>query len=187
MGSILIRCGISTELLLECCKFGGCTLRIGHGHILHQLGSQSRIQNVCFVLGVELGAEFIAGSDCQWPLMVGQANKWRNAPSFLVHVEQKFGNIPKHGMLNSLDVSPVVTIIVVGTETDSSRQTVKNLVGKVDLSAIDVLFALHLRIQLVLVGCESVGCKHALQEYIEHGHTFLVLNETSAADNTYHS
>ena len=118
--------------------------------------------------------------------MVGQADKWCNAPSFLVHVEQKFGNIPKHGMLNSLDVSPVVTIIVVGTDTDCSRQTVKNLVGKVDLSAIDVLFALHLRIQLVLVGCESVGGKHALQEYIEHGHTFLVLNEAAATDNAYH-
>ena len=183
---VLIGCGIGAKLLLQCCQFRGCVLWVGRHHKFHHLLAQSGIQNIRFVLGVELGAELIAGGERERPLVVGQADDRREAPAFLVDIEQQLGDIAEHRMLYGLDVSAIVAVVIVDTHAYRCRQAVEDAVGEVDLSAIDILLALHLGIELVLVGCDAVVGKHAREQHVEHGHSRLVFHESAAAHNAYH-
>ena len=97
-------------------------------------------------------------------------------------------------------MATVVTIVVVGTHTNGSREIVVHLVGQVHLAAIDVLLALYLRVDGVHVGSDYgdgglgvhlLGCECLLEdgthdEGIEHGYAFIVFDEATATHNTNH-
>ena len=90
-------------------------------------------------------------------------------------------------MVYCLNVTAIVTVVVVGTNTDSSRQAVNQLIGKVNLSTIDILLTLHLRVEGVLIGRDAIAGKHAGEQHVEHGNTLLVFHETATAHDTDHS
>ena len=118
--------------------------------------------------------------------MVVKANDRCKAPTFLVDVEFQCCQLSQHGVVVGNDVAAVETVVVVGSETDGCREEVGNLVGQVQLSAKDVLLALHLRVKGVLVGGDAVGAKQAGQHGTEHRYTVVVLNVAAAAYDANH-
>ena len=94
-------------------------------------------------------------------------------------------------------MSAIVAVVVVGAEACCCRQIVGELIGEVDLCAIDVLLALHLGIELVGGddGGNALGLLiHGLcqrgddttQQCVEHGYSVVVLYETTTAHNANH-
>ena len=86
--TILIRSGVGTKLCLQSLQLGLGILRVGSHHGCYRGRSQSGIEHVGVVLGVDFRTELIAGRKRQRSLMVGQADNGREAPALLVNVEQ---------------------------------------------------------------------------------------------------
>ena len=74
------------------------------------------------------------------------------APSFLVYVKQQTCQLALCGMLGGEGVCAVVGVRCVGAEAYCFSQLGGNLIAEVQLSTIDILGALHLRVQCVVVG-----------------------------------
>ena len=72
------------------------------------------------------------------------ANDRRTAPAQLVDIELQTGQIAEHGMSAGNHMTLIVAVVIVCPNAYGCRETVKNLVGEVYLSAKDVLLALHL-------------------------------------------
>ena len=51
--------------------------------------------------------------------------------------------------MRGIDVTTIIAVIVVGTETCRCRETIEDFIGEVDLSAIDILLTFHVGIVLV--------------------------------------
>ena len=96
------------------------------------------------------------------------------------------------------DIAFVVAVVVVGAQTDGGGETVVDLTGDIDLSAIDILLAFHLRVDIVHLGCDDgtlrvghEGCDRLLKDLshrhgIEHGNAFFVFHEAATTHDTDH-
>ena len=99
------------------------------------------IKDIGLVLGLDFGTELVASRECEGSLMVVDADDGCEAPALLVDVKQHTSKLTIFSTFVSNHMTTEVTVVVVGTETCRCREAVENLVGEVDLSAIDILFA----------------------------------------------
>ena len=140
------------------------------------------------VLGVDLGAQLVAGGDGKRTIVIVEAEERREAPATLDAVELQVDEIAgSHtGRTDGLYIATVIAVVVVGTDTDSSREVVVDLTDDVDLIAIDVLLALHVGEVGVLIGHDAACSEFGADGYLEHGDTLVVLYETTATHDADH-
>ena len=104
----------------------------------------------------------------------------------MVNIKLQFGKVAKQLMIVGNDVSAIVAVVVVGAYADSSRQIVEDTIGEVHLSTIDVLLTFHLRVEVILVGCDTLAGQHGGKRDVEHRDTLVVFHKAAAANDTNH-
>ena len=136
----------------------------------------------------ELRAELITCADGQLVVVVSEAEDRCKAPAALDAVELQVDEVDVVGNSRHVRVheTTVVAVVVVGTDTDSSREVVVDLAGDVELSAVDILLALHVGAVIIFVGCESTLSQHGTDGHLEHGDALVVLYETTATHDADH-
>ena len=142
--AILIGSRIAAELCMQSTQLRLCALRIccyqcGDGGV-----AESGFEDIGVVLGVQLRTELVAGTERKRTLMEVETDDGCEAPALLVDIEQQSCQFAQLRMVFGDHVTTIVSVIVVGPYADCSREAVEELVGEVELSAVDVLLSLHL-------------------------------------------
>ena len=99
--------------------------------------------------------------------MEGQADDGREAPALLVNIEREVCEV-SHSRTICLDMAAIVAVVVVGAETGCGREAVEHFIGEIDLTAINILLALHLSIELV-GGDDGRGAAGGLAQALGEG------------------
>ena len=84
------------------------------------------------------------------------------------------------------DMTTIIAVVVVGTHADRGREVIVDLTGDVNLSAIDILLTLHLRVDGVGTRHNVHLTKHTRYKHIKHRHTVIILHESATAHDTDH-
>ena len=143
---------ISCRLVGQCQANSLKTSRIQLLQHRHHLRAEAGYQRVRLVRHIDLGTELIAGRQGQGTIVIVDADKRRKAPATLVDIEFKGSQVAQQGMIIGFHMTTIVAVVVVGTEADGCRQTVKEPIGEVQLTTIDILLALHLRVEGISAG-----------------------------------
>ena len=187
----------------SCCQRFQCGLiahLLSHALDVDLLSHHRDVQRLGVVLRVELCTELIAGGDGERSLMVVDADDRCKAPCTLGDIELQIHQLLTSQLLlgGGIDEATVIAVVVVGAQADGSREIVVDLTGDVDLSTVDILLTLHLRVDVIhlrgddgTLGIGHVGSNRLLEDLthrhdVEHGDTLFVFHETTAAYDTYH-
>ena len=177
------------EVILQCgTQFWSELITGGHGkHSRHIAGGVDTVlicsQSACgvdellgVVLDVEIGFELIFRRQREAFVTIVQAHNRCDAPASLVAVESQIDELSSVGLVNGLDVAPLVAVKVVHAHAQVAREVVVEAIGETQLSAKDVLTALYGGVNVVLVGCDRAAClRHDAghDAAVEHGQAVL--------------
>ena len=114
------------------------------------------------------------------------ANMRGEAPAFLVNVEQQGCQLSQLRVVGGFDMTAIVAVIIVDAHTCCNSQTVEQLIGEVELSAIDVLLAFHLRVEGIGARQNVVASQQTGHQHIEHRDALLIFHEATTTHDTYH-
>ena len=186
LGAILERCSVGTKWIFQTHK-SFFSVRHRCHHVCHYIGSQSCVQHVCLIFCLNLCAELITCTYSKRSFVEIKADDRSKAPTLLIHIKQQRCHLTKHRVVASNNMTAVVAVIIVSTQTYRCWQAVDDFIREVHLTTIYILLTLHVRVERVLAWGDTLFVEQGSHHHVIHRHAFLILHKAAAAHDANHT